>query len=192
MPVNWYTAYQSLAYSEANRQVNWDRLYASNKGANAAGTDAMYFVQAKRIDALNLQLNSVLNIDIDPKRHFTAGIGLGANHGRHYQTMEDLLGAATYHNINTYALSSYGINSPKVQYDLNNPNAIVREGDTFAYDYYINVRKANAWTAYTANHGSTPVLRRKNRLHRHAARRKDAQRYGREQFLWQVWHSTLP
>lgn len=153
VPVNWYSAYQSLTYSEANRQVNWDRLYASNKGANAVGTDAMYFVQAKRIDVLNLQLNSVLNIDLDAKRHFSAGIGLGANHGRHYQSMEDLLGANSYHNINTYALSSFGINSPKVQYDLNNPNAVVREGDVFGYDYYINVRKANAWTAYTANHG---------------------------------------
>lgn len=158
MPAYWYGAYQYFTSSEANRQINWDRLYASNRGANAAGTDAMYFIQAKRNDALTLQLNSVINHDLNKNNHITAGIGLGSNHGRHYQTMEDLLGANTYHNINTYALSNYGAQSDAVQYDLNHPNALVKEGDVFGYDYYINVRKANIWGIWTSNLGRLHLM----------------------------------
>ena len=148
---NWYTAYNYLTASEANRQINWDRLYYSNQQANKQGIDAMYYIQAKRNDALTVRLNSVLSLDLDPFKHLNIGFGAGANRGRHYQTMDDLLGATTYHNINTYAMGTYAPGSDEVQYDLNNRNAIVKEGDVFGYDYYLNIHKANLWTSYTAN-----------------------------------------
>lgn len=168
VPEYWYASYKALSGSEANRQINWDRLYAANHGVNRIGNDnlhagqltaeqyaggAMYYVQAKRNDALTLQLNSILNAELSRATHFTAGIGLGSNHARHYQTMEDLLGANYFYNLNTYAASQYGYNSTQVRYDLNNPNLVVRNGDVFGYDYYINVRKANAWAALTHNMG---------------------------------------
>lgn len=154
-PEAWQFAYDYLTASEAHRQINWDRLYAANKGANLVGQDAMYYIQAKCNDVLTLQLNSVLNIDIDATKHFTAGVGLGSNHARHYQTMEDLLGANSFSNINTYALSDYGIASPEVRYDLNDGATAkkVGEGDVFGYDYYLNVRKANLWASYSQNIG---------------------------------------
>lgn len=168
VPEYWYAAYTSLAGSEANRQINWDRLYASNLETNKIGNPnliagqvtadqyaggAMYFIQAKRNDALTMQLNSILNMELSNSSHLTAGIGLGSNSGRHYQTMEDLLGANYFYNLNTYAASAYGYNAPEVRYDLNNNNLVVKEGDVFGYDYYLNIRKANAWAAYTKNLG---------------------------------------
>lgn len=159
-PEAWQFAYDYLTASKANRQINWDRLYAANKGANLTGVDAMYFLQAKRTATLNLQLNSVLNYDINHNQHVVAGIGLGSNSGRHYQTMEDLLGATSFHNINTYALSDYGAASDAVRYDLNEgatPKTI-GEGDVFGYDYYLNIRKATAWANYTANIGRLHVF----------------------------------
>lgn len=159
-PTAWKNAYDWFTACEENRQVNWDRLYAANKGVNKIGKDAMYYVQAKRNDALTIQLNSVLNLDLDPFKHLTIGGGLGYNNGRHYQTMEDLLGANTFHNINTYAVSDYGEASSSVRYDLNDgPTAKeVHNGDVFGYDYYINVRKATLWAAYTANAGRAHFL----------------------------------
>lgn len=148
---NWYTAYNYLTASEANRQINWDQLYYSNQQANKQGIDAMYYIQAKRNDALTLRLNSVLSLDLDPFKHLNIGFGAGSNRGRHYQTMEDLLGATSYHNTNTYATGTYAPGSDEVQYDLNNPGAVVKEGDVFAYDYYLNIHKANLWALYTAN-----------------------------------------
>lgn len=148
---NWNTAYNYLTASEANRQINWDKLYYSNAQANKQGIDALYYMQAKRNDALTLNLNSVLNLVLDPYKNFNIGFGAGANRGRHYQTMEDMLGANTYHNINTYAIGTYAPGTDEVQYDLNNPNAVVGKGDVFGYDYYLNIRKANLWASYTVN-----------------------------------------
>lgn len=148
---NWWTAYNYMTASEANRQINWDQLYYSNVQANRQNIDALYYIQAKRNDALTLNLNSVLNLELDPYKHFNIGFGAGATRGRHYQTMEDLLGAKSYHNTNTYATGTYAPGSDEVQYDLNNPNASVGEGDVFGYDYDINVRKANLWASYTVD-----------------------------------------
>ena len=68
--------------------------------------------------------------------------------------MEDLLGANIYHNINTYALGTYAIDDPRIQYDLNNPNGIVREGDKFGYNYDILVNRGQLWTNYVENFGA--------------------------------------
>ncbi len=147
----WLTAYNYLTASEANRQINWDKLYYSNEQMNRQGKDAMYYVQAKNNDALTLQLNSVLNLELDPFKHLSIGFGAGTNRSRKYQTMEDMLGATTYHNVNTYAIGNYTPTSNEVQYDLNNPNAVVGEGDKFGYDYLININKANLWASYTVD-----------------------------------------
>lgn len=147
---DWAAARDYLMASEANRQIDFDKLYYCNQNI-PTGKDAMYFIEAKRNDALTLQLNSILNHELDPYKHLTVGFGLGSNHARHYATMEDLLGAATYHNINSYCVGEYATTADEVQYDLNNPNKVVKEGDVFRYDYYINVTKANFWSQYSVD-----------------------------------------
>ena len=167
-PEAWREAYDFFTSSEANRQINWDRLYAANHtvndvwdGSTMAGKflgSAMYYVQAKNNDVLTMQLNTVLNHELARNQRLSVGGGLGMNHSRKYQTMEDMLGANHFYNINTYAVSDYGYSSDKVQYDLNNPNAEVREGDVFGYDYYINLRKANIWAKYNITLGRANIL----------------------------------
>jgi len=148
----WNLAYDYLQTKE-NRQINWDRLYWANKQASAQGADAMYYVQAKHNDVLNVSLASVLQTDLSEKLHWNIGVNLATNKGMHYQTMEDLLGATSFHNINTYAVGTYAMQSDQVQYDLNNPNASVGVGDKFGYDYNILVDKAQAWTSFEYRHG---------------------------------------
>lgn len=167
-PEAWQEAADWFTSSEAHRQIDWNRLYAANRGVNEQWGDAsdaqrfagaaMYYIQAKRNDVLNLQLNSVLNHDLSLTQHLTAGIGLGLNHARHYQTMEDMLGADHFYNLNTYAVSDYGYTSPRVQYDMRRPNAAVGEGDVFGYDYYLNIRRMSAWAAYTLNAGRFHIM----------------------------------
>jgi hypothetical protein len=150
---DWTSAYNYLTENKANRQINWDRLYAANANASAQGVDAMYYIQAKHNDALTLNLSSTLNFQLTKNSLLNVGIMLGANSGRHYQTVDDLLGATLFHNINTYALGTYTINDNRVQYDVNNPNAVVNEGDKFGYDYRIYVNKATLWSNYSENFG---------------------------------------
>ena len=151
---NWTTAYSYLTGRKADRQIDFDRLIYSNRQASAQGSDAMYFIQAKHNDVLNLSVSSTLNTKLNTNTSFNIGMLFGTNNARHYQTMEDLLGASVYHNINTYALGNYSDTDDKVQYDLNNRNAAIKEGDVFGYDYYIKVNKATAWSSISTKTGN--------------------------------------
>lgn len=149
---NWNTAYNYLTASKANRQINFDRLYWANQSCNAQGADAMYYIQAKNNDQLAFNLSSILKTQLSKSSKFLVGMQLSTTKGMHYQTMEDMLGANLFHNINNYVVgTNYTATSPGAQYDLNNPNGVVKEGDRFGYDYNILVDKANVWTTYAVD-----------------------------------------
>lgn len=150
---NWHDAYDYWSGPKANRQIDWDRLYYSNKQASAQGQDAMYYIQAKHNDALTIALASTFNKQLDKDKNWNIGIVGATNIGMHYQTMEDLLGATQFHNINTYALGTYPANADEIQYDLNNPNAVVKEDDKFGYNYNLLVNNGKLWTSYSENFG---------------------------------------
>ena len=150
---NWHDAYDYWSGPKANRQIDWDRLYYSNKQASAQGQDAMYYIQAKHNDALTIALVSTFNKQLDKDKNWNIGIVGATNKGMHYQTMEDLLGATQFHNINTYALGTYPANADEIQYDLNNPNAVVKEDDKFGYNYNLLVNNGKLWTSYSENFG---------------------------------------
>ena len=144
---DYYRARTYWMGSEDARQINWDRLYYTNRQGNATGNDAKYYVQAKNINTLNVTLASTLKAELSKSTALNIGFSLATNKGMHYKTMDDLLGADIYHDINTYALGTYSADDPRIQYDLNNPNAVVKEGDKMNYDYNLLVNKAQAWAA---------------------------------------------
>ena len=151
---NWQEAYDYWSGAKANRQIDWDRLYYCNKQAAAQGQDAMYYIQAKHNNALNIALSSTFNKQIDKDKTWNIGIIGATNKGMHYQTMEDLLGATQFHNVNTYAIGTYAPDADEVQYDLNNPNGIVKEDDKFGYNYNLFVNNGKLWTSYAENFGN--------------------------------------
>lgn len=149
----WTSARDYLMASKANRQINWDRLYYSNKIASAQGADAMYYQQAYHDDQLAFSLSSALHTDLTKNSALNLGVNLSTNKGMHYQTMEDLLGATSFHNSNYYVIGTYAENASQVFYDLNDGNTPkeVKEGDRFGYDYNIFVNRAQAWAGYDVN-----------------------------------------
>lgn len=150
---DWNRAYAFWTGSKANRQINWDQLYYANGIAAQQGQDAMYYIQAKHNDALTLTFSSTLNMQLGKDKQLNVGIIGSSNKGMHYQTMEDLLGATTYHNINTYALGTYDRNSDEIQYDLNHRDKVIGVGDKFGYDYNLLVNNSKLWASYTENFG---------------------------------------
>ena len=148
---NWKAAYDYLSASEDNRQINWGRLYYANSLMAAEGQDAMYYVQRFHDDQLQFNLATNLQKQLTTSSALNAGLQLTSNTGMHYQTMDDLLGNAKFHNVNTYALKDFGSLSPKVFYDMNEGTSPkeVKVGDTFGYDYNILVKKAQAWASYS-------------------------------------------
>jgi len=155
---DWNRSYNFWTASKANRQINWDRLYYANKEAALNGSDALYYIQAKHNDNLMVNLASTLTTQVDKNKTWNLGFVLGQNKGMHYQTMEDMLGASSFHNINSYALGTYDMANDYVQYDLNTMGAnrtgkLIYEGDRFGYDYDLMVHKGLAWSNYTVNTG---------------------------------------
>ena len=155
---NWKNSYDFWTADKANRQINWDRLYYANKQTAANGGALAYYIQAKHSDNLTYTLSSTLTSKVTKNSTLVSGLILGSNSNRHYQTMEDMLGGTTFHNINTYALGKYPMTDPRVQYDLNtagpnNQGKLVYEGDKFGYDYKLEVLKGLLWTSYTAEMG---------------------------------------
>ena len=148
---NWQAAYDYLSAAKENRQLQWDRMYYANKMASVQGSDAMYYLQRYHDDQLSLSLSSYIDRQLTKTSQLHGGLQLSTNKGMHYQTMDDLLGATTFRNINTYVIKNYGEGGQEAQYDLLNPNKEVKEGDRFGYDYNVFVNKAQLWAGYTAD-----------------------------------------
>ena len=149
---NWQAAYDYLSASEDNRQVNWNRMYYANSLMAAEGQDAMYYVQRAHDNQLTFSLATKIDRQLTTNSSLSAGLQLASNTGMHYQTMDDLLGNAKFHNINTYAVKDYG-SASQVFYDLNDGTSPreVKVGDKFGYDYNLLVNKAQLWASYATD-----------------------------------------
>ncbi|MBO4907418.1 MAG: TonB-dependent receptor, partial [Bacteroidaceae bacterium] len=149
----WQESYNFWTASDANRQIQWDKLYFANQQMNAVGGDAAYYMLARHNDHLAINLGSTLNWDIDRNRKLQVGVQLASNKGMHYQTISDMMGATTLHNVNNYAVGTFAAADSRVQYDLNNPNGTVSDGDRFGYDFNIMVQKATLWAQFSRDMG---------------------------------------
>lgn len=155
---DWQTAYDYWTASKANQQINWASLYAANQSAASQGMDALYFQLRQHDNHLNLALSSTLNARLTQRQSIKLGFQLAQNNSRHYNTLHDILGGQSLHNINSYAMTTYGPNDPRVQYDLNtagpnNAGRLVYEGDKYGFDYGIRVRNSQVWSSYSENIG---------------------------------------
>lgn len=153
----WQNSYDYWTASEANRQINFDQLYAANRTNNILGKDAAYFITAKHNDHLNLRLGSTFDYKVSKNTKWRIGLQLGTNKGMHYQTIDDMLGAKYMHNVNNYAIGTYLPGSRQTYYNLYdqlyNGDRMIGEGDTYGYDYNIIVRDAKAWTSLSWDKG---------------------------------------
>mgnify|MGYP003292923527 CR=1 FL=1 len=131
--------------TKANRQIDWDRLYYVNSIQNKNGGTASYYQERRHNDQMVFALSPTWSHNVNSQWKYTAGLGLNHTKGMHYKTMQDLLGAENYIDIDTYAERDYGKGSMEVQNDLRNPDRKIKEGDRFGYDYNIFVNKAKAW-----------------------------------------------
>lgn len=129
------------------RQLNWNALYRSNlNNNNLAFTDtARYSVERRHNNLQEMMLNSTLVSQLTEKLKLTGGIQLKQAKNTSYKTMDDLLGASQWIDIDQFAERDFPTDPQIVQNDLNNPNRIVKKGDKFGYDYDINIRYASAF-----------------------------------------------
>ncbi len=149
----WVESRDYWMASDRNRQIDFDKLYYTNQQLNTVGKDAVYWIEAKHNDHLATSLGSTFDWNIAKNKNLRIGLQLASNKGMHYSTMEDMLGGTNFHNVNTYAEGDYASSASEIQYDLNNPNGVVKEGDRMRYDYDIISQNAKLWAAYVLDKG---------------------------------------
>lgn len=133
--------------------INWDRLYAVNAmNSTADGNRSKYVIEERRTDQQDL--NFAANAKWSPVNCFTLAGGLSYkwNRTEYYKILDDLLGGDYYVNIDQFAERDYASSMTMYQNDLdyylkNGKAQTLKQGDKYGYDYYANVRRAEAWAS---------------------------------------------
>ena len=133
--------------------INWDRLYAVNAmNSTADGNRSKYVIEERRTDQQDL--NFAANAKWSPVNCFTLAGGLSYkwNRTEYYKILDDLLGGDYYVNIDQFAERDYASSVTMYQNDLdyylkNGKAQTLEQGDKYGYDYYANVRRAEAWAS---------------------------------------------
>jgi len=121
-------------------QINWNQLYQANIANSNNGGNAIYALYEDRVDDTQLTINSILSTELNENILITGAIDYKSLKSENFARATDLLGANTYLDIDGFAND---IN--EAQNDLQNPNRIVKEGDTFKYNYNLI---ANVFSAF--------------------------------------------
>lgn len=141
-------------------QIDWDALYAANY-ANNHSTGllkdyARYFVERRHNDIYEAMANvNWTNTSFD---HLKMTLALDAKYstGVHYKSMDDLLGANQWIDIDPFAdrdikelatnisMSQLEMEIVKAN-DLSKPYSVIKNGNKFGYDYRINVETYKLW-----------------------------------------------
>src|SRR5690606_17835458 len=137
------------------RQLDWDRMINVNRnnfytmpsqlgqGLNNSETRALYIVENRVEDLKNMAFNTVYNKRIQ-NLFVSAGANANMYRNRKYKVLDDLLGASYWLDYDRFG-SMLGVDPDYQQNDIENPDRKIKEGDTFGYDYAINVNRAEAW-----------------------------------------------
>lgn len=144
--------------NEAERQINWDKLYQINyenfatienvngiTGNSISGKRSLYVLQDRVTNQQKYTLTSNINSRISDHAYFSGGALFIKQKNENYQQLKDLLGGDFYVNLNQFAERDFPNNPSAYQYDIETPNRIIKVGDKFGYNYDIDFQKAAAW-----------------------------------------------
>ena len=132
----------------ANYQhLNWDRMY--NVNYNSTDGRSKYALEERHVDQNDLNFAS--NFKWTKKnRLIRGGISGRWNRTENYKLMNDLLGGQYYLNIDSFAERDFASSEALIQNDLdyyfaNGSAEKILKGGKYGYDYFANVRRAEAW-----------------------------------------------
>jgi hypothetical protein len=139
-------------------QINWDDFYFANRkniftvpdangipGNSVTGNRSKYVVEDRRNDISQFQLNSRTSYNMNTSFNLTGGILINKYRGHNFNVVDDLLGGDYWLDIDQFAERDYPDNPNSLQNDLNIPNHVVKEGDTYSSDYYSYQNDATIW-----------------------------------------------
>ena len=157
-PVLKHAVEESIRADKNILQINWGRLYESNRnsqetvpdadginGNNVSGRRSHYIVEERVVSVQRFVINSVYQSLPLNDLAFTAGGSLQIQRTGNYKKINDLLGGEFYVDWNQFAESDFPNDPVVIQNDVARPNRILHRGDRFGYDYRVHTLLAKAW-----------------------------------------------
>ena len=121
-----------------NGQINWNRIYDANLTNNIANANAAYILYEDRSDDTQITLNSIYSKDLNENISISSSLNYRKLISDNFAEITDMLGSNTgYLNVDSF---------DNLQYDLQNPNLVVSNGDIFKYNYTINADELTAFS----------------------------------------------
>jgi hypothetical protein len=123
-------AYQSEQSFRNGGQVNWNRIYDANLTNNINGDYAAYVLYEDRSDDQQFTANTILESILSENVTLNAAVNYKRLKSHNFAEIVDMLGSNSgYLNIDAF---------DQVQFDMQNPNRVVGEGDTFRYNFNLD------------------------------------------------------
>lgn len=120
-------------------QIDWENeVLDANITTNGLGLLGAYALYEDRSDDKQLTLNSILNTELNDNIVLNAAINYKKLESENFAEIIDLLGASGYTNVDSF---------DGFQYDLQNPDRVIGEGDKFKYNYNLT---ANVVSGYAS------------------------------------------
>lgn len=139
-------AYTNLWQNDENiSHINWDKLYQINYLANYMGEQAKYIIEERRVDMKQGGFASYINHELSKTTFLSGGIDIRSYSGRNYKVISDMLGGNFWTDVDQFAERDFSGDTVTSQNDLNNPDRVVKAGDTYGYDYESHVNTQNIW-----------------------------------------------
>jgi hypothetical protein len=131
-------------------QIDWNWLYQSNYRNNAVNPtgNARYALERRHNNLMETMLNTLYTHQLNKSLKITVGVDAKYSKGIHYKTMDDLLGANQWIDIDQFAERDLtgnllGKDPIIVQNNTQDPNRIIGKGDIFGYNYSLDIVNAN-------------------------------------------------
>ena len=144
---------------DATTQINWNDIYAANlaNNYNNPNGSARYVLERRHNDIQEAMVNiHYTNTKADHLK-LTAGVEGKFSQGIHYKSVDDLLGANQWIDVDPFAdrdIKELATNAGLSQEDIENVkkndiasdyNDVKHDGDRFGYDYRINMGTVKVW-----------------------------------------------
>ncbi|MCH5345962.1 MAG: TonB-dependent receptor [Muribaculaceae bacterium] len=147
-----FDLYTDLWHTVGFRQLNWDRMYTTNRlnstngpetGANDHGSS--YILENRHSNQFNAIFSSTINHRLNNNMTLQGGVTANYTRAHYFKTIRDLLGGDYWLDVDQYSERDYPDNPQMMQNNLLDPNRRVEKGDIFGYNYYINALQVSAW-----------------------------------------------
>ncbi len=132
----------STAKFLTEKQINWERIYKANRDRAATGLGSGYVLYENRTDDKQWNANAVLSSQLADNILLNASGTITKVKSHNFKNLLDLMGGNYFSDMDSFGKGD------QREPDLNNPNRIVKEGDTFGYNYNLNSTKIDLFTQF--------------------------------------------